>query len=102
MNVVISVGHHFTEHDGEQFPPPIGNPSGLDVDVSSLDGLWTVKVQPGVEESSVLSGDHPTLGLGRQGGEVQLGLVRHVHGQPVQVVHVVRVGSDFIWKVNHK
>ena len=53
-------------------------------------------MKAGVEERRVFPGDEAALGLGGEAGVVQLRLVRHVHRQTVQVVHVVSVGCDLV------
>ena len=64
------VDHRLTEHNVEELPPSVGNSGGLDVDVAALHRLGTIEVEPWVEESCVLSCDHPALRLRRQGGEI--------------------------------
>ena len=72
---LVSVDHHLTEHNVEEFPPSVGNPCCLDVDVPTLHGFRAVKVKPRVEEGGVLASDDPTLGLRREGGKVQFWLI---------------------------
>ena len=72
---LVSVDHHFTEHNVEEFSPSVGNSCCLDVDVPPLHGFRAVKVKPGVEEGSVLASDYPTLGLRREGSKVQFWLI---------------------------
>ena len=72
---LVSVDHHLTEHNVEEFPPSVGNPCCLDVDVPTLHGFGAVKVKPRVEEGSVLASDNPTLGLRREGSKVQFWLI---------------------------
>ena len=72
---LVSVDHHLTEHNVEEFSPSVGNSCCLDVDVPTLHGLRAVKVKPGVEEGSVLTSDDPTLRLRREGGKVQFWLI---------------------------
>ena len=86
------------EDNIEQFPPPVGDPSGLHIHVAAPQRLGAVEVEPRVEERRVLPGDDAALLLGGQPRVVQLLLVRDVHTQAIQVVNVVRVGSDFICK----
>ena len=90
------VHHHFTEDHVEQFPPPIRHSGGFHVNITTFQGLRTVKVEPGVEEGRVFPGDDSTLLLSGQSGIVQLRSVGDVHTESVQVVDIVRVGGDLI------
>ena len=96
---LLSVDHHLAEHNVEEFSPSVGNSCCLDVDVPTLHGFRAVKVKPGVEEGSVLASDYPTLGLRREGSKVQFWLIWDVHRQTVQIVYIVRVGSDLVCNV---
>ena len=90
------VHHHLTQHDGEVLLPPVGQPSGLHVHKLPGHRVGAVEVKPGVEQRRVEPGDRPALGGVGEGRGVQLRLVRHVHAQLLQVVHVVRVGGDLV------
>ena len=72
---VSSVDHHLAEDNIEEFPPPVGNSGRLYIDVTPLHRFRAVKVKPRVEERRVLTSDDSTLGLRREGGKVQPGLV---------------------------
>ena len=98
MKALRSLIHHdFAEHDGEEPPPPVGDPLRLDVNVAPPDGLGALEMEARVEEGVVQARDGGALGGVGQVVRVLVALVRHVHRQHVQVVHVVRVGSDFVW-----
>ena len=90
------VHHDFTEDHSEMFLPAVDDSCGHHVHKAPLDGLRTVEVETRVEERRVGAGDDPAHGLARQPRAVQLGLVRHVHAELVQVVDVVRVGGDLV------
>ena len=94
-----SVHHHFTEHNIKKFSPPIWNSGRLDIHISSLQRFRAVKMQPGVEKGGVFSCNCSAFLLGAETSGVQLRLVWHINTQPVQIVHVVGVGGDFIWKL---
>ena len=93
------IHHNFTQNHVEQFPPPVCHPGGFHVNITTLQGLRTVKVKPGVEESRVFPGDDSALLLIGEPSVVQLRGVGHVDAQPVQVVYIVSVGGDLICNI---
>lgn len=94
----FSVDHDLAQDHREDASPPVRDPGGLDVDVPALQGLWAVKVQPGVEEGVVEPGDGRAFRVPLQVFGVQVRLVGHVQGQLFQVVDVVGVGCDLVCK----
>ena len=90
------IHHHFTEDHVEEFPPPVWDPGGFHVNITTLQRLRTVKVEPGVEESRVFPGDDSALVLSGETSIVQLWRVGDVDAQSVQVVDIVSVGRDLI------
>jgi hypothetical protein len=92
----LLVHHDLAEHNCEQLLPAVGGPGGHHVYKAALNRHRTFEMKPGIEEGRVLPRDNAALGLARQRPGVQLRLVRHVHGELVQVVDVVRVGGELV------
>ena len=90
MYLCLLVDEDFTEYGTEQAAPAIGNSPRLDVNITSHHGLDALYMQGGLEEG-VVQARYETAHVLRNVHLVLASFAVHVHGQLVQVVHVVSV-----------